>query len=57
MADKKSTDTEIRKVFEQLGLSGSTTPIPPAYPAVPKSPPVYFPLSADSLDPQKISLQ
>ena len=50
MAEKQQlTDTQIHKVFHQLGLSGSTTMPVAQPPTSPPSQPIYFPLSADSL--------
>jgi hypothetical protein len=48
--DQQMTETQIRKVFQQLGLGGSSTGAPVAQPLTqPPSQPLYFPLSADSL--------
>jgi hypothetical protein len=48
------TDTQIQEVFQQLGLSGHSTPLAGQSQApLPSSPPLYFPLSADSLSTKK----
>jgi hypothetical protein len=50
MAEKQQlTDTQINKVFHDLGLSDSTTPVAPQPSTPPSTQPIYFPLSADSV--------
>lgn len=44
------TDLEIRAVFKELKLGGSSQVVPFTPTMQPVGPPVYFPLSADSLD-------
>jgi hypothetical protein len=50
MAQKQQlTDTQINKVFHDLGLSNGTTPVAPQPTTPPSTQPIYFPLSADSV--------
>jgi hypothetical protein len=51
--ENQLTDSQIRKVFQQMGLSGSTTPLSMQPQSPPPSQPLYFPLSADSLSVKK----
>jgi hypothetical protein len=47
------TNSQIHKVFKQLGLSGNTGPLPAQNTSPPPPQPLYFPLSADSLSAKK----
>jgi len=47
--DQQLTDTQIQEVFQQMGLSGSSTPPADQLQSSSPVPNIYFPLSADSL--------
>lgn len=51
--EQQMSDNQIREVFQQMGLSGNSTPLAGQSQAPPPSQPLYFPLSADSLSTKK----